>query len=80
MSMNIVELPVHNIGDLARGLRALADGIDAGEYGDAHNVAWVVDCGGGRIEIGMMGQSGSSGADAHFLFALGQRKLEAVAA
>lgn len=74
--MKLIELPVKDIADLARGLRAIADGIEAGDYDDAHNLAWVLDCGNGRIEMGMLGRAASPGAEGHLLFAIAQRKLE----
>lgn len=77
--LKVIEFPGNDIGELPRALRSLADQIEAGEYGDAHNLAWVVDCGAGRIEIGLLGQTAEPGAIAHYLFALGQRKLESVA-
>lgn len=75
-TMSVVELPQHNIGDVASGLRRLADDIERGEYGDAHNLVWVIDAGSGRIELGLLGHAGEPGALSHFLLALGQRKLE----
>lgn len=74
--LNVVQLPRADIVDLPRGLRALADEIESGKYGDAHNLAWVIDCGDGRIEIGMLGNTAQPGAEAHYLYALAQRKLE----
>jgi hypothetical protein len=71
----LLKLPEAHIGDVSGGLRRLADQIDAGEYGDAHAFAWVVDCG-GHIEVGMLGQTAEAGAVAHLLLALGMRKLE----
>lgn len=76
--MKLLELPVKDIGDIARGLRALADAVERGDHGEAHLFAWVCDGGAGRIDVGMLGQSPGAGADAHFLFALAQRKLEDV--
>lgn len=76
--MNIVRLPVNDVAELPRGLRALADDVEKGAYGDAHALAWIIDCGAGRVEIGMLGRTTEPGAVAHFLFALAQRKLEAV--
>jgi hypothetical protein len=76
--MNLVELPIADVGDISRGLRAVADAIDAGTYADAHRIVWVIDCGGGRIEVGMLGRSAIAGGEAHFILALAQRKLEGV--
>lgn len=78
--MNIVEIPIANIGSIAARLRDLATAIEEGNFGDAHNVAWVIDCGGGNVQVGYLGRSPSvAGADAHLLLAIGQRKLEAAA-
>lgn len=73
--MNIHKL--HNINPgVVASLRKLADDIESGEYDKANNVAWVVDCGDGRIECGLAGTSIMVGAEAHLLFAMAQRKLE----
>lgn len=64
-----------NIADVSLVLRNLADSIDRGEYGDAHNVAYVVDCGDSRISVGLAGRDAAPGATCHFLFACGMRKL-----
>lgn len=77
--MNIVEFPGNDIADIPRGLRALADSIEAEGFGDAHHVAWVIDEGNGSIAIGMLGKAAEPGAIAHFLFALAQRRLESAA-
>lgn len=76
MSLRVIEFPDKDIADIPGTLRKLADQIEAGDYDDAYNLAWVMDCGNSRIEIGMMGKAPEPGALAHFLFALGQRKLE----
>lgn len=76
--MKIVDFPGNDISDIPRGLRALADSIEAKGFGDAHHVAWVIDEG-GTIAFGMLGKCAEPGAVAHFLFALGQRELEKAA-
>ncbi len=76
MSAVLVEFPDRDVGDIPRGLRALADQIEAGEYGDAHNCAWVIDCGAGRVDLGILGSSPLPGADGHLLFSLAVRRLE----
>lgn len=50
--------------------------VEAGEYGDAHVLAWVIDCGNQRIECGLAGRSALPGAEGHLLFGLAQHKLE----
>lgn len=56
----LVHLPLPDIRDGPRALRALADAIEAGQHGDAHHIAWVLDCGDGRVDIGMTGICGDS--------------------
>jgi hypothetical protein len=75
--VKVVEIPIADIGNVAERLRSLADAIAEGDFGDAHNVAWVIDCGNGHQEVGYIGRAaGIAGADAHLLLAIGMRKLE----
>ena len=74
--LKIVSLPVHNVGDIATGLRNLADQIEKGERGHAHNLVWVIDRGDGHLDVGMLGPAAEPGAVGHMLLALAQRKLE----
>lgn len=76
MTAQLITLPDRDLTDVPRALRAFADAVERGEYGDAHNAAWVVDCGGSRVECGLAGAAPSPGATAHLLFAIAQRKLE----
>ena len=76
MTAELVAFPERDLKDLPRALRALAESVEKGEYDEAHNLAWVMDCGSARIEVGFLGQSPYPGSDAHLLLALGQRKLE----
>lgn len=76
--LKVVEAEFGNLDSLPDGLRALADWIEKGEYGDAYNLAWVIDCGDGRIEAGLLGQSPSPGTVAYYLYGLAQRKLECI--
>lgn len=76
MSAVVLQLPDRDQTDVPRTLRVLADRIERGEYGDAHNVAWVCDCGDSRIECGLAGAAPEPGATAHLLFSIAQRKLE----
>lgn len=73
--MKLVTLPAHNIGDIAGGLRRLADDIDAGKYRDASNVVWIVDCGSGTVEFGMLGQAAEPGATVLLLMKMAEQKL-----
>lgn len=76
MSAVVLRLPERDLTDVPRALRALADAVERGEYGDAHNAAWVVDCGNQRVGCGLAGAAPEPGATAHLLFAIAQRKLE----
>ena len=66
----------NNTGDVSKCLRELAAEIDAGNYGDAHNVAWVVACGNGRIEGGMIAKAHLLLLTVIFCFAWEQGKLK----
>lgn len=61
---------------IAEVLRLMADQIEAGAFGQSHTMAWVIDCGGGEIEIGLAGKAVSPGIVAYYLYGLAQRKLE----
>lgn len=73
--MNLVELPVHSVKDIAGGLRRLADDVEAGKYLDAYNVVWIVDCGKARIEFGMLGNAAEPGAVVLLLMEMAKSKL-----
>ena len=75
-SLKVVEIKTGNLGDIPNGLRRLADQVERGDYGDVHNLAWSIDCGSGRIEIGMLRKAPEAGVTAYYLFALSMRKLE----
>lgn len=79
MSLNVVKLPSSDLGDIPRGLRAIADQIESGEFGDARNMAFVLDCGDSTVTIGLLGLTPEPVATGHLLFALAQRKLETTA-
>lgn len=76
MSLSVVEFPERDIRDVPSSLRALAESIEAGAYGDGHNLAWVIDCGNGRIEAGLLGPAAEVAPTAYFLFGLAQRRIE----
>lgn len=78
MSATLLKFPDVDIQDIPRGLRNLADAIEAGSWGDAHNVVWVVDCGDGKVELGMLGGTAEPGAVSHLLLGIAMRKLEAL--
>jgi len=77
-ALNVVKLPVGDVQDIPRGLRELADDIENGKFDDAHLLAWVIDCGNSRVEIGMLGKSPEPGAVAYHLYGMAKRKLEDV--
>lgn len=64
--------------DVSSALRKLADEIDRGAKGDAHNLAWVLDCGDGECQIGLMGKAPEPAMTAYYLMGLAQRKLEQI--
>lgn len=74
-NLKVVELPQHSVADVASHLRVIAEKIERGEFGQAHNLVWVIDTGDGKIEIGLLGQAGEPAAVTHLLLALGQKKL-----
>ncbi len=74
--MNVVELKVNNVASVPDSLRNLAAKIEAGDYGEAHNLAWVIDKGFGKISVGLLGESASPAAECHYLFGLGMSTLE----
>ena len=76
MGVKVVPIPTNSLADVAGGLRRIADQIEKGEFGDAHNVAWVIDAGNGDIRVGMLGMAPEPASITHFLLALGQRRLE----
>ena len=76
MLAEVKKLPVENIADIPASLRTLADQIEAGNFDDAHNLGWVIDCGNARIEIGMAGAASAPGAEAHLLFSIAARMVE----
>lgn len=76
MTLKVIDFPSPTIKDIPSCLRILADNIEAGEFGDAHNMAWVIDQGDGEISVGLLGQSSEPGTNAYFLFGLGMRHIE----
>lgn len=71
----LVELPVTYAANIPEKLRKLAAQIEAGEFDNANSLAWVMDCGNNRVEIGLMGQAEFPGVEAHFLFSLAASKI-----
>ena len=76
MSAKLIQFPDSNRHNIPQELRNLADSIEAGKYGDAHTLAWVIDCGDARIEVGLLGAAAEAAPTAYFLLGLAQRRLE----
>jgi len=64
-----------DLRDIPAGLRALADGVERGEYGDAHNLVWLVDKGGGEMDVGMLGPAPEFGPTAYLLLGMAMQKI-----
>lgn len=76
MALQLISFPKKpGILDVPDALRQLAQAIEAGEYGDAHNLAWVIDRGTDIPAIGLMGKAAAPGAEAHLLFGIAQHLL-----
>jgi len=75
---NVRTLPLPADSTIPDQLRDLAEIIESGKYGVVHSLTWVADCGGGLIEVGLLGASPLPGATAHLMLAVGMRKLELI--
>ena len=73
--LKVVEFPEQTAQSVVAGLRALAQSVEEGKFGDAHNLAWIIDAGDGAIHIGMLGQTPNPAATAHLLMGCGQYKI-----
>ena len=58
--MKVVEVQIQSLDDITGELRRLADSIDAGDYGDVCNVAWVVDADYQPVSVGLLGRAHGS--------------------
>lgn len=77
--LKVVEFPDHNAcQNIPEALRDLARSIEEGNYADAHNLVWAIDCGDGRVEIGLLGKAPEPSTAAYFLLGLAKRRLEDV--
>lgn len=76
MSATLIQMPDRNLSDVPNALRDLADAIEAGKYDGAHNLAWVIDCGDSRIEVGLLGKAPEPALTAYLLLGLGMRRIE----
>ena len=68
-----------NTGDgilsVSAGLRKLADEIDKGDFDAAHNLIWCMDCGDGRVELGLLGQTAEFVPTAYYLAGLAKHTM-----
>lgn len=78
MSLTVVQFPELSMKSVPEGLRSLANSIEAGEFGDAHNLAWVIDEGNLVISVGLLGKCQEPAPTAYFLYGLAMRKIEMV--
>lgn len=78
MTAKLLSFPDVNVGDIPKSLRNLADQIERGDYGDCHNIVWVMDEGDSNISVGLMGKSAEPAPLAYFLMGLGMRKMERI--
>ncbi len=74
-NLKVVEFPVSHAQDIPAQLRALADEIESGDAGPVAQLAYVLDGVKDSIQVGLMGQSDSSGAEAYLLLAAGQKHI-----
>ena len=73
--MKLLTFPQTGTNDIPAGLRKLADQIEADVYDDAHNLAWIIDCGDSRIEFGLLGKAISAGAEFNMLLDFAKYKI-----
>lgn len=74
-NLKVVEFPVLKAQDIPAQLRVLADKIESGDTGPVAQLAYVLDGGKDNIQVGLMGQSNSAGAETYLLFGVGQKIL-----
>lgn len=74
MTATLVEFPKTTLTDVPAGLRAMADAIENGEYGEVALCAWVLS-GDAELSVGLLGHSPSPAAEAHLLYALAQQTM-----
>ena len=73
--MKLLQFEQPECNHVVTGLRNLANNIEAGNYGDAHNLAWVINCGNGDVETGFLGEAKEPGAELFLLLAMGTHKI-----
>lgn len=76
MTAKVLQFPDHNVSDIPRMLRAMADDIESGDIPNCLNLAWAIDGGGGNISVGLMGAAAEAGPVAYLLLGLARRKIE----
>jgi hypothetical protein len=76
--MKLIPFPQSNIADIPTALRNLANDVENGKHGDAHNLAWVIDCGDSSINVGLMGKAGDGAPLCYYLLGLGMRKFDSI--
>lgn len=75
--MKVVDFPLQSATtNVPDALRLLADMIEQGDFDAAHSVAYVINCGNNRLEVGLLGHAAEPAVTAHYLLCLAQRKLE----
>lgn len=75
MAAELLKFPERNVQDIPSALRVLADQVERGEI-PCHTISFVIDCGGGKVEVGVLGPVAEVRPAAHFMFALGMRAME----
>jgi hypothetical protein len=72
----VVPFPFGDVQDIPKALRTLADQIEAGDHGDAHNLAWVIDRGDKDLALGVLGPCAEIGPTAYLLFGMAMRRMD----
>lgn len=70
--LTVVKFSGGSLAEVANGLRALADQIDAGEFGPSPLIGWAADNG----QSGLLGKTAEPRALAYLLFGMAQRHIE----
>ena len=75
MTIQVITFPGAQVSDIPACLRDLAENIEAGNFGEAIALLWVLDCGDGQVEVGLSGRAGEPAPTAHFLAGAAQKRL-----
>lgn len=73
MSAQLVVMRDTNLRDITGTLRALADQIEAGRYGEIHALVWVLAA--KNVDVGFAGEAAYAAAAAHLLLHAGAHRL-----